>query len=134
MSMPSAITLLRGVVSLPIMAGAGMLAMGMKLVPVDPNLAAIAKVFIGDAIPLLTFLRILGAAKVAAAVSFWGRGPLPHDGAVLGMSISALCGAYGHYVVEGTLQALVPVIYMMLLATYFVWNRAGNPTTNNKNE
>ena len=115
----SGLTILRGLVSMPILAGTGFVAMSLGLLPLDPQLEAIAKLFIGDSFPLMSFLGILGAAKIAAALSFWGYGPLPHDVAVLGMSLPAFCAIYGHYVVDGPLQTLPPIIYLGLLVTYY---------------
>ncbi|CAB9499333.1 expressed unknown protein [Seminavis robusta] len=127
-------TFLRGVASMPLLSGAAILAMGLQVIPADPQMSAVANVFIEGILPLSTFLTMLGAGKMMAALSLWGYGPMPHDLAVVGLSIPPLCAMYGHAVAEGAAAALPPAIYLALLAAYFVKNKEQSNTSDGKKD
>lgn len=105
--MPELVTILKIFSSSSALAGLGMTCMSLGVIPVDEGLEGVAKVFIGDMIPTRLFFGILGPAKLLGVASLWGRGPVPKTVGLVGLAMSAFCGAIGHGVRNETAQALI---------------------------
>lgn len=105
--MPELVTILKGLCSGSALAGLGMTCMSLGVIPVDEGLEGVAQVFIGDMIPTRLFLGILGPAKLLGVASLWGYGPLPKTVGLVGLAMSAFCGAIGHGVRNETAQMLI---------------------------
>jgi hypothetical protein len=119
--MPTLKQVLKVIVSAPIMAGAGMLAMATGIVDVDPTLGAIASVYSEPLnLPLKPLLALVGATKLLSILKLWGYGPVPSlKLAVLGLACPASAAVYGHYKVEGPAGAVAPTIYLGILGFWY---------------
>lgn len=126
---------LKGVVTMPVLAGLGMLAMGLGAIEVDPKMAAVASVYADPlGLPLLPFIAAGGFTKVTAALALWGLVPaLSKDLACLGLAVPAALAVYGHWVAEGPEAAVPPAIYLCLLGAYYFMS-SSSTTTNDKNK
>jgi hypothetical protein len=109
-----------------ILAGFGMTAMGLGLIPVDPKLGAVARVYT-DAlkIPLRPFLVFLGVTKTLSVLKLWNVAPVPISPtlAFLGLAAPAASAVYGHAKVEGASAAIPPTVYLCLLGSLFYLDR-----------
>eukprot|EP00543_Licmophora_paradoxa_P007818 CAMPEP_0202443890 /NCGR_PEP_ID=MMETSP1360-20130828/3064_1 /ASSEMBLY_ACC=CAM_ASM_000848 /TAXON_ID=515479 /ORGANISM="Licmophora paradoxa, Strain CCMP2313" /LENGTH=131 /DNA_ID=CAMNT_0049059721 /DNA_START=43 /DNA_END=438 /DNA_ORIENTATION=- len=111
-----ATTVLRGLASGSVLAGTGMLAMGLGVIDIDPTMGSVANVFLEPVgLPLNPFLAVLGSCKILGVLSLWNVGPMPKSLGMIGLAMSALCGAAGHYVVEGGAAAIPPIVYLGIL-------------------
>lgn len=70
--------------TMPCAAGLGMIAMGVGLTPVDPELWAVAEAVVGDWIVphQQPFLFVLGSVKLLGGLGLWGIGPFGQNGIV----------------------------------------------------
>lgn len=113
--------ILKGASSLSLFAGLGMLAMGLGLVEVDPQMGDVANVYAEPLkLPLKPLLVAGGITKVLSGLALWDLVPfMSKDLAVLGLATPAALAVYGHRVVEGPAAALPPIIYLIILGSYY---------------
>ena len=105
---------------MPALAGAGMVAMSLGVVPVDETMASIAHVWIGSVVPLKPFLFFVGTTKLLSVAKLWGYGPMPSKMlAFIGLGTPAFCAFVGHYKVEGPAASIPPVVYLGLLGALY---------------
>lgn len=115
------------------LAGTGITLMGLGVIPIDNDMAAVANVFIGPlGIPLNVFLSILGPCQMLGVLSLWGYGPMPKSIAIPGLGLSALCGAIGHYVHGDIPHAIAATGYVVIAGTLAVLEQARTETDDKK--
>mmetsp|Transcript_41570 Transcript_41570/g.68169 ORF Transcript_41570/g.68169 Transcript_41570/m.68169 type:complete len:133 (-) Transcript_41570:424-822(-) len=113
-------TAVKAICSMPMLAGVGAVAISLGVIPVDEVMASIARVWIGDAIPLKPFLFFLGTSKILSVAKLWGYGPMPSRMlAYVGLGTPAFCAFVGHYKVEGPVESIPPVLYLGLLGAFY---------------
>uniref|UniRef100_A0A7S3DRH0 Uncharacterized protein n=1 Tax=Entomoneis paludosa TaxID=265537 RepID=A0A7S3DRH0_9STRA len=95
------LTGLRCLVSLPFLPGAAMVGMGLTVLPVDPELWAVANVILQGSVPQPPALLVLGLTKCLAVLGLWGFGPLApsRPAQMVGLGLPPLLAVYGHSVV-----------------------------------
>ena len=104
-----------------LLAGFGITAMGLGLIPVDTKIGPIAKVYTDPLnLPLRPFLFVVGVTKILSALKLWNIGPVPtYKLAFIGLAAPAASALYGHAKIEGAAGAISPAIYLALLGTLF---------------
>ena len=100
--------------SLPVLSGAGILSMGLGVVPMDGDLEAVAAAVLGSA-PPSAFYVFLGTSKILGALGLWGKGIFPRPLSFVALGTPAACAFYGHSQL-GDGKAIGAAIYLLVLA------------------
>lgn len=124
LTMPEATTILKGFLSASAIPGVFWTLMGLGIVPLDKTKDIAAPFIEPLGIPTNLFLCILGPAKILGVSSLWGYGPMPELVGRLGLTFSALCGAYGHASIGET--PLPPIIYAAMMGGLFILERSAS--------
>ena len=117
---------LRCLASPTILPGLGMLAMASGVMPLDPDLEAVAKAVLGDdmmGIPSNIFFGVLGVTKISGVLGLWKKGPLsylPYFVSFLACGVPAASAAYGHFELDEIAQACAAGIYIVILDFLFL--------------
>lgn len=98
-----------------------MTAMALGLVPVDPQMVAVAEVFSGPlSLPLKPFLLFVGLTKIWSVLRLWDKAPgtksISKNVAWVGLAAPAASAVYGHYQTEGIEGTVPPTIFLCILA------------------
>jgi hypothetical protein len=121
--MPEAITIVKSLVTFPVIPGAFMTLMALGVVPIDEGIASVAAPFIVPfGIPIKAFLMVLGPSKILGGLSLWGKGPMPNMFAKLGLVFASACAAYGHHVIGESV--VPPIMYIGMMASLVALERS----------
>lgn len=105
--------------SFSVMPAAGMTAMGLGLIDIDPKLANVALVYTEPlSLPLQPFLVFVGVTKILSVLRLWGvfKG-IPKTLAWIGLASPAAAATYGHAKAEGSMVGSIPpILYLCNLA------------------
>jgi hypothetical protein len=115
----SLLLILRTLSSTAVVSGAGILTMGLGILPVDPGLWACAQQTIGNRIPQKPFLIFLGVSKLLGGLALWNVGPFAKYTMLMyaAICLPPICAAYGHAMIKNG-KAILPVIYLAIVALY----------------
>jgi len=129
--MPDLPTIVKGFLSISILTGTGILAMGLGFIDIDAKLEGYARIYL-DAFQIATkpFLISLGSTKVLSALKLWGIGPMPTSLVPLGLGLPALCGSYAHFKMNEGPPTVFAVTYCVALGWY--WNQQSKPLQTKK--
>jgi hypothetical protein len=116
----SLIVVIRSLSSLLSLPGLGMIAMGLGVVKVDPEMWAVATAVLGPAlVPAKPFLLFLGGSKVMGVLGLWGIGLFSKTLSYAACAIPALCALYGHAQLGEMDKAGAAGFYIVILSTLY---------------
>jgi hypothetical protein len=124
---------IRSVSSLVSLPGLGMIAMGLGVVDVDPEMWAVATAVLGPAlVPAKPFLLVLGSSKVMGVLGLWGLGFFSKMLSYAACAIPALCAVYGHAQLGEMDKAGAAGFYIAILSTLYYLESAATTKSSKK--
>jgi hypothetical protein len=129
--MSPTLTTLRLLASPVALVGTAMIFMGVGVLPVDPDLWAVAQACIGKGtIKAAPFFITLGFCKIMGVAGLWGYGIFPKKVAYAACGIPAMCAVYGHTMIEDG-KNVGAGIYLLILgvASYLEGKQGGAAKT-----
>ena len=108
-----------------------MLAMGLGITDVDPDLEGVAAAVLGS-VPPKAFFIFLGGSKVLGVLGLWGKGIFSKPLSFIALGTPALCAVYGHTKVDDG-KAIFAASYLVILcALGFMEQQADNDDNKKK--
>lgn len=122
MSLP--ITILRTLSSFPMLTGVGLVAIGLGVVEMEPDLENVAAAVLGSP-PHLFFYVFLGSSKILGTLGLWGQGVFSKPLSMVALGTPAACAVYGHSQLGETEKTILAVSYLVILSALgFLENQA----------